>query len=206
MIDLSPDLDCSDIDVLSSRLCDAFAKIRQVRGCAIEQAASSLGLTPRELRAIESGSIHPDAELIERIAEYYNIDAERLGTDVMIHRTDPGIDPEACIIWFGWLPIEYGSNLASNETILNAVADGVRLLRSVGPTSSVQMRGSELDLVMTLLDLSDDDLIPHAVRAFRLPWKRTEELINESKARVRTKSLVLRARRIVALQSNEIAS
>lgn len=136
------------------------------------------------------------------MASYYGIDAERLGTDVMIHRSDPGIDPEACIIWFGWLPIEYGSNLASNTNILDAVADGVRLLRSVGPTASVQMRASELDIVLTLLDLGDDELITQAVRAFRLPWKRTEQLINESKARVRTKSLVLRARRIVALQAD----
>jgi len=202
VIDLSPDLDCSDIDVLSTRLCDAFAKIRQVRGCAIETAAASLGVTPRELRAIEAGSSHPDPEMISRMAEYYDIDAERLGTDVMIHRSDPGIDPDRCIIWFGWLPIEYGSNFASNETILHAVADGVRLLRSVGPTASVQMRSSELDIVLTLLDLTDEQLIPHAVRAFRLPWKRTEQLINDSKVRVRTKSLVLRARSIVALQAN----
>ena len=201
MLDLSPDLNCSDIDQLSARLCDAFAKIRQVRGHAIADAAAHLGLSPRELRGIESGSCHPDPKLIRRMADYYSIDAERLGTEVMIHRSDPGIDPEACIIWFGWLPIEYGSNLASNEDILNAVADGIRLLRSVGPTASVQMRSSELDIVLTLLDLSDEDLIPKAVRAFRLPWKRTEQVINESKTRVRTKSLVQRARSIVALQT-----
>ncbi len=201
MLDLSPDLDCSDVDHLSSRLSDAFAKIRQVRGYAIADAATELGLTPRELRGIESGSSHPEPELIERMARFYRIDAERLGTDVMIHRSDPGIDPDACIVWFGWLPIEYGSNFASNDDILNAVADGVRLLRSVGPTASVQMRASEFDIVLTLLDLSDEDLIPKAVRAFRLPWRRTEELITESRARVRTKSLVLRARSIVSLQS-----
>lgn len=201
MLDLSPDLECSDIDHLSARLCDAFAKIRQIRGRPVEEAAAELGVTPRDLVAIECGSIHPDPDLIERMAAYYDIDAERLGINVMIPRSDPGIDPEACIIWFGWLPIEYGSNLASNEEILDAVACGVRLLRSVGPTASVQMRSSELDLVLTLLDLTDEDLIAKAVRAFRLPWKRTEELISESRARVRTKSLVLRARRIVALQS-----
>lgn len=202
MLDLSPELDCSDVDQLSPRLCDAFAKIRSVRGHAIGDAADLLGLTPRELRAIESGSSHPDPELIGRMATYYGIDADRLGTEVMIHRSDPGIDPEACVIWFGWLPIEYGSNLATNEEILESVANGVRLLRSVGPTASIQMRSSELDIVLTLLDLSDEDLIAKAVRAFRLPWKRTEELINESKSRVRTKSLVLRARSIVALQAN----
>lgn len=202
MLDLSPELDCSDVDQLSARLCDAFAKIRQVRGHSISDAAQHLDLTPRELTAVESGSIHPKPELIDRMAEYYGIDAERLGTDVMIHRSDPGIDPEACIIWFGWLPIEYGSNLASNTSILEAVATGVRLLRSLGPTASVQMRSNELDIVMTLLDLGDDDLTAQAVRAFRLPWKRTEELINESRARVRTKSLVLRARSIVALQAD----
>mgnify|MGYP000082091381 CR=1 FL=1 len=201
MLDLSPELERSDTDQLSARLCDAFAKIRQVRGHAIDEAATGLDLTPRELRAIESGSSHPDPDLIDRMAAYYDIDAERLGTDVMIHRSDPSIDPEACIVWLGWLPISYGSNLATNEEILESVASGVRLLRSVGPTASVQMRSSELDIVLTLLDLSDKDLIPKAVRAFRLPWKRTEQLINESRSRVRTKSLVMRARSIVALQS-----
>lgn len=202
MKDLSPDLDVSDIDLLSSRLSDAFAKIRQVRGCLLEDAAAAFAISPRELTAIESGSLHPDADMIQKMADFYGIDAERLGTDVMIHRSEPAIDPQACIIWFGWLPIEYGSNLASNETILNAVADGVRLLRSVPPTASVQMRTVELDLVLTLLDLGDQDLIPSAVRAFRLPWKQTERLINDSKARVRTKSLVLRARSLVALQAD----
>lgn len=201
MLDLSPDLDGSDVDQLSVRLCDAFAKIRQVRGYELQEAATHLDLSPRELRAIESGSSHPDPELIDRMARYYRIDAERLGTEVMIHRSEPGIDAEACTIWFGWLPIDYGSNLSSNDDILTAVADGVRLLRSVGPNASVQMRSTELDLVLTLLDLSDDKLIASAVRAFRLPWKHTHELINESKARVRTKSLVMRARSIVALQS-----
>lgn len=201
-MDLSPDLDVSDIDTLSARLCDAFAKVRQLRECSIEDAAAALDMTPRDLRAIESGSLHPDPATIERLAEFYDIDADRLGTDVMIHRSEPGIDPDRCIIWFGWMPIEYGSNLASNQSILDAVARGVRLLRSVGPTSSVQMRATELDLVMTLLDLSDPDLIADAVRAFRLPWKRTEELISESRSRVRTKSLVLRARSLVALQAD----
>ncbi len=201
MLDPSPDLDNSDVDQLSLRLCDAFTKIRQVRGHAIADAASHLGLTPRELQAVESGSIHPTPDLINRMAEYYAIDAERLGTDVMIHRSDPEIDPEACTIWFGWLPIDYGSNLASNEQIFAAVADGVRLLRSVGPNASVLMRSHELDLVLTLVDLTHEDLIAQAVRAFRLPWKRTELMINESKARVRTRSLVMRARSIVALQS-----
>lgn len=203
MNDLSPDLDCSDVDVLSARLSDAFAKIRQVRGFGIDQAAMALGLTSRELRAIESGSSHPAPELINTMAQFYNIDADRLGTDVMVPRSEPGIDPDACIIWFAWLPIDYGSNFASNEAILNSVADGIRLLRSVGPTASVQMRASELDLVLTLLDLTDENLIAQAVRAFRLPWKRAEELITESKARVRTKSLVQRARSIAAVRSNE---
>lgn len=198
--DLSPDLYPSDVDQISSRLCDAFAKIRQVRGCPIEDAAAALGISPRELTAIESGSVHPEPETIDKLAEYYDIDAERLGYDVMIHRSEPAIDPDKCIIWFGWLPIEYGSNLASNESILHAVANGVRLLRSVSSTTPVQMRSNELDLVLTLLDLGDDELIPTAVAAFRLPWRHTEGLINESKARVRTKSLVLRARSLVALQ------
>jgi transcriptional regulator with XRE-family HTH domain len=201
VLDLSPEFDCSDVDQMSTRLSDAFAKIRQVRGHAIAEAATHLDLTPRELRGIESGSLHPDPELITRMADFYGIDAERLGTEVMIQRSDPGIDPETCVIWFGWLPIEYGSNLASNEEILEAVADGIRLLRSVGPTASVQMRSSELDIVLTLLDLSDEDLIPKAVRAFRLPWKRTEQLIDESRSRVRTKSLVQWDHSVVALQT-----
>lgn len=197
------DLPLSDVDTISPRLADALLKVRQIRGLTLDEAARQLEVTPRELRGIESGSAHPDPEMIARMAALYALDADRLGTDVMVHRSDPAIDPEACIIWFGWLPIEYGSNAASNGEILDAVANGVRLLRSADPTASVQMRSEELDLVLTLLDLGDDNLIPDAVRAFRLPWKRIEELISESRERVRTKSLVLRARRLVALQSND---
>jgi transcriptional regulator with XRE-family HTH domain len=203
VLDFSAALSSSDIDAISPRLSDAFAKVRQIRGLAIETSAAALGVTPRELRAIESGSAHPDPEMIARMADHYRIDADRLGTDVMIRPSDPGIDPDQCIIWFGWLPIEYGSNLGSNHSILNAVADGIRLLRSVGPTSSVRLRSKELDLVMTLLDLNDEHLIRDAVRAFRLPWKQTEELIAASIERVRTKSLVSQASSIIELQANE---
>jgi len=203
VLDFPADLHVSDVDTISPRLCDAFMKVRQIRGFTLDQAALALEITPRELRGIESGSAHPEPEMIRRMADHYRIDAERLGTDVMIHRSDPAIDPEACVIWFGWLPIEYGSNEATNQEILGAVANGVRLLRSNDPTASVQMRSEELDLVLTLLDLTDEGLIADAVRAFRLPWKRTEELIDESRDRVRTKSLVFRARRLVALQTND---
>ena len=203
MLDFSAALSSSDIDAISPRLSDAFAKVRQIRGLAIEASASALEITPRELRAIESGSSHPDREMIARMADHYRIDAGRLGAGVMIPRSDPGIDPDHCIIWLSWLPIEYGSNLGSNPSILDAVADGIRLLRSVGPAASVRIRASELDLVLTLLDLDDEHLIRDAVRAFRLPWKQTEQLIAESIERVRTKSLVPRARSIIGLQANE---
>ena len=203
MLDFPADLHVSDVDTISPRLCDAFLKARQIRGFTLDQAAAALGISARDLRGIESGSAHPEPEMIRRMADHYRIDAERLGTDVMIHRSDPAIDPEQCIIWFGWLPIEYGSNQATNAEILNAVANGVRLLRSADPMASVLMRSEELDLVLTLLDLGDEDLISDSVRAFRLPWKQIEVLIEESRERVRTKSLVMRARRLVALQSND---
>lgn len=74
-----------------------------------EVSAGALGITPRELRAIESGSSHPDREMISRMADHYRIDAGRLGADVMIPRSDPGIDPDRCIIWLSWLPVGYGS-------------------------------------------------------------------------------------------------
>lgn len=199
MLESSADLQTSDIDTISPRLCDAFVKVRQVRGFTLDQAAAGLDITPRRLRAIESGSLHPDPDMIHRMAEHYRLDADRLGTGVMIERSEPAIDPEACIIWFGWLPIEYGSNLASNRSILDAVANGVRLLRSADPTAPVQMRWAEFDLVMTLLDLDDDELVTDAVRAFRLPWKRTQQLVDESRARIRSKSLVSWDRRLVAL-------
>ena len=197
------DLHSSDIDTISPRLCDALLKLRQLRGHTLDEAAAALGITPRELRAIEAGSAHPEPEMIESMAELYRVDPARLGTDVMVDRSDPAIDPETCVVWLGWLPIEYGSNLATNREILESVADGIRLLRSAHPTASVQMRTEELDLVMTLLDLADENLIADAVRAFRLPWKRTAEIINESRDRVRTKSLVLRARRLVELQGHD---
>jgi transcriptional regulator with XRE-family HTH domain len=203
VLETSLDLQISDVDIISPRLCDAFLKARHVRGSTLDDAATALGITPRELRAIESGSSHPEPEMIRRIAEHYRIDADRLGTDVMVRRSDPAIDPAACTIWFGWLPIEYGSNLASNRAILDAVADGVRLLRSADPMASVQMRSGELDLVMTLLDLDDDDLVADAVRAFRLPWKHTEQLIAASSARVRSTTLVAVESHLIKLDGNE---
>ena len=203
MLDFSVALSSGDIDAISPRLCDAFAKVRQIRGFDLESSADALRMTPRELQAIESGSSHPDPDMIALMADHYRIDADRLGTEVMIHRSDPGIDPEQCVIWFGWLPIEYGSNLASNQSILTSIADGIRLLRSVDPTAAVNMRSSELDLVLTLLDLHDEALIADAVRAFRLPWKRTEQLIGDSIERISDKSLVAQASTTIGLESND---
>ncbi len=203
MSDFNDDQHSTDVDTISAPLCEALTKVRQIRGHTLDVAAVGIGMTPRDLRDLESGSSHPDPATIERMAAFYGIDADRLGTDVMIQRTAPTVDPVACVIWFGWLPIAYDSNDATNASILESVADGIRLLRSSDPTAAVVMRESELDLVMTLLDLDDEDLVVDAVRALRLPWKHTEQLISASRERISAKSLIQDDRGLLRLEGDD---
>lgn len=188
-------------DTANIRLCEALAKARAFRSMDLTEAAEALGMSPKRLAAIEHGEEHPERELVQAFADLYRLDAERLGGEVMVKRSEPAIDPDECILWFNWLPIEYGSNLRGNREILEAVADGLRLLRSTSSVAPIRMRTPELDILLTLLDLSSPDLVADSVRAFRVPWKEMEEMIEDSKARVRTKSLVNRARCLVSLQT-----
>ncbi len=188
--------------MISAPLCEALTKVRQIRGHTLDVAAGGVGMTPRQLRDLESGSSHPDVATIERMAAFYDIDADRFGTEAMIQRQAPSVDPAACVIWFGWLPITYESNDAPNASILESVANGIRLLRSSDPTAAVVMRESELDLVMTLLDLDDEDLVVDAVRALRLPWKHTEQLISASRGRISSKSLIQDARGLLTIETD----
>ncbi len=202
MFDSKDDRHSGAVDTIRVPLSEALTKIRTIRRHTLDVAAEGLDMTPRRLHNIETGRTHPDASTIARMADFYGLDADRLGTERMIHPSVPSVDPAACIIWFGWLPIAYQSNEAPNERILQSVADGIRLLRSIGTNGPVPMRDSELDLVMTLLDLDDDELVLDAVRAFRLPWKQTDELIAGATVRVRSQSLVRDAQGLLRLATD----
>lgn len=203
MFDFRRDHLSSDLDIVSAPLSEALTKIRQVRGHSLEVAAAGIGLTPRRLSDIETGSCHPDPDTIHRMAAFYEIDTGRLGTSMEVRRTAPTVDPVNCVFWLGWLPISYEENGATNASILASIADGIRLLRSNDPTAAVSMRSKEFDLVMTMLDLDDEDLVADAVRALRLPWKKTEKLIAASRRRLESLSLVEDARGHLRLERND---
>lgn len=186
------------------RLSECLRKARIFRRINRRDAAIALDVSVTTIIGIESGSIHPKPETIRQLADLYQIDAGRIGADVMIKQAEAVIDPTTSTLWLGWMPITYGSTLAPDRVILEAIAGGIRIMRSLPPMAEVELREEEFAVALTLLDLADDALVNDMVRAFRIPWRRTEDTIDSAIARVRTKSLVHRARNLVALRQDGV--
>lgn len=174
----------------------ALSEGRRLAGLDLADAATAVGTSAAQLSGFERGLAHPNRRTIIALAGVYGLDAARLGTDEWVPRNEPSLDLDDEILWLEWLPIRYTANGTSNEAILGAVADGIRLLRRLGSIAPVKMRTDEFGLVLSLLDLDDPDLVRLFVQTLRLPWRVVEDVVSEARRRDRTSALLSRVRRL----------
>lgn len=176
--------------------------LRQARGLArlsADEVATTIGCSEAELAGIEAGSMHPDKSTISKLAGLYGLSVERLGTSRWVPRSEPRLDAEDQVLWIEWLPISFGPDARSNAEILETVANHLRFIRSLQSYDPVRMRSAELDLLVSVLDTTESDLVLEYARAMRLPWREAADTLAASKERVwnagiRSRAMALAAR------------
>lgn len=181
----------------------ALNQARRMTGLTIDDVTDRTGIPAAALRAIELDQAVAARGTLTMLSALYGLDADRLGSGRWVERHPPALGPEgdgSLVLWIDWFPVRF-SDGASNLELMTMAADGVRLLRNIGPTQPVRMRRPELDLLVSMLDLRDPDLVMDAMRAFRMPRNEANETISASMARVRGPRLVRNVRTLMAQRS-----
>lgn len=170
--------------------------LRQARSLAeipAETVANVLDCSLGELAAIEAGAVHPDEVTIAELAQIYGLSTDRLGTSRWVPRSEPRLDADERVLWIEWLPISCGEDAGSNAEILATVANHLRFIRSLRSYDAVRMRVAELDLLVSMLDRTQSDLVLDFARAMRLPWREAAEVIDAAQERVWNEGIRSRA-------------
>lgn len=86
-----------------SRLGKKLRQAREAKGLGLKSAAPEIGVTYTYLSKIETGTVLPSDETLDKLAAYYDLDGDALGIlagrlpeDVMKHLQD---DPERALAY-----------------------------------------------------------------------------------------------------------
>lgn len=151
-------------------------RARKRLGLSVEAACRDLMLTERELNQYESGLRTPSQGVLERLAELYGLDVERLkpGTQSGLERG--GSPDKADRLWIGWTPVEIDRLETGNGPRLRAVAQAIRFMRGASDNDSFVVRDDEVDLFAEVLDVYAPDLVDDIAKWFALDQTEAETL------------------------------
>ncbi len=159
-------------------------RTRRRLGYATETVARELWISKRELDNFEAGLATPPADVTERLAEFYGIDPRRLEPGQGAERVaDDQSDHE--ILYLGWAAVDLSETDGSNVEILSKMASTMRSLRDVHEDAPLTIRGDELAVISSVLDMDDPTVVTDLASTFRLTNREAAELA----ARLRHASL-----------------
>lgn len=141
-------------DVPKKRLGEALHAARTMIGLQEQEAADALGISVRKLRHWEEGRKAPDAAMAAAIGKAYGLD---LGGNLP-PRVPIVFDTEIGGIVIADRVVPYVPGLTDNDDFLEGYVRVVRELRGVDPDTPIQLRSSDIQVLATVLDLTDDDL------------------------------------------------
>ncbi len=156
---------------------EALCKARRRVGHSIESAATAIHIPPSALADYESGMRTPGEDLINELADLYGVERRRLASRPWVPQVPPEYDSETRALSMGWHTIQVQPG--NNEHLIRSVAAALRSMRSLAETAPLQIRGAELPLLSSLMDLSDPALTDIMVRYLGLAPDEALGLINE---------------------------
>lgn len=152
---------------------------RQASGMTMGQAAGACSIPLTYLLKIEAGASGPTAQVLQQLITLYGaepVSEEGAAVDLRADKRRPLRD-ECEIDWVG-LVQRAGSQ--TNLEVLEEVATGIRALRGFGEAIPVHMREVEADIMISLLDLEDENLLVDIMRSFALSAVQVDEFLAAS--------------------------
>ena len=141
-------------DSPKQRLGEALTAARTMIGLSEREAADAIGVSTRKLRLWEKGRKAPAAGDAGAIAEAYGLDLA--GT--IAPRVPIVFDEVQGGVVIAGHVVRYIPGITDNDDFLEDYVAVVRKLRKLGPDAPIQLRANDINVLATVLDLSDEDL------------------------------------------------
>ena len=141
-------------EIPKQRLGEALTAARTMIGLQEQEAADSIGISVRKLRHWESGRKAPGPEMAEAIGRTYGLD---LGGNLP-PRVPIQFDADAGGVIIADRVVPYTPGVSDNDDFLEGYVAVVRELRGLEPDTPIQLRSTDIQVLATVLDLTDDDL------------------------------------------------
>lgn len=155
-----------------STLGGALKQWREESGLSLGQAADQCSISITQLLNIERDSSGPTAQLLIDLARLYKSDC---------------VGSESQAGWaavMGWLRLFSDLDAPTNRQMLDIVAASIREMRNLPEDGTVRMRDGEADIVLSLLDLSDDQWKSDLMASFGLSLVDAESFLSEATRRL----------------------
>jgi len=146
---------------------------RLVCGKTISEAADACEVTTSTMFDMETNKIGPTGEILRRLETLYSDVENPTFHDLRL----PGTE-------IPWMDLARQAGYRSNRVLLDEVSLGIRRLRNLLPGAAVRMRETELDLLISMLDLSSPDCAADMAESFDIPILQARAIIARSTNRV----------------------
>lgn len=142
---------------------------RLVCGRTINDAADACEVTTSVMIEIETNKIGPTGEILRRLESLYGTADNPTFHDLRL----PGTE-------IPWMELAQQAGYRSNRMLLDEVGLGIRCLRNLLPGAAVRMRETELDLLISMLDLGRADCATDMAESFDIPILQARAILARS--------------------------
>lgn len=167
---------------------DSLRDQRAASGLTLGQAAAACSIPLTYLLKIEAGSSGPTAQVLRQLINLYGANS-RAGDagDVYLRAEKRRPLREECEI--DWVGLVQRAGSQTNLEVLEEVATGIRALRGFGEAIPVHMREVEADIMISLLNLSDENLLIDIMNSFSLSAVQVDEFLAASVRRFERRTI-----------------
>ncbi len=153
---------------------------REASGLTMGEAARHCSIPLTYLLKIEAGSSGPSAEVLRQLIRLYSPSEIVLSGEPLVVAEHSQRKPRKDDCEIDWVGLVRTAGSRTNLEILEEVAHGIRALRNFGEATPVIMREIEADILISLLDLTDPNLLVDIMQAFSLAARQVDDFLAAS--------------------------
>ena len=173
------------VEFSASPVGESLRDQREASGLTLGQAASRCSIPLTYLMKIEAGSSGLTAHVLQQLIRIYAEPGSDTQHVVEVNERQPRRDD--CEI--DWVRLVQTAGSRTNREMLDEVAAGIRALRGFGSAIPVNMREVEADIFISMLDLSDPNVLVDIMEAFGLSAMQADEFLAASVRRFERRAL-----------------
>lgn len=146
-----------------------------ISGMSLNDVARETDLTITYLLDIENEGAGPTEDVLRALMRIYEPAIRNLHVPPGVDRRARQASTERSEI--DWMSFMLRKGEMTNGELLAEVATAVRVLRRLSETVPITMRQPEADLLVSMLDLTDEDLAVDIMNEFKLSVAQTRDFI-----------------------------